>query len=263
MSIRFDYERHMDQYGFVTPDANVCDNGVRFSTEYLFALKRHGELREEDLVKYRKLFLECELQPGLLIRRPGAISEQESVDNTYANIAADTVLGHGYASRFLEYGQQKVTEVDRESSWGQRDINRKYGAITLFVLKMFGLNKYIYNNVVPLKFNFSAWLGRQRALVSHAKLVKYGKLNPIDKFFWLLGLFLSARDATGQDSKWLSFFCIKASEGKRSFLMRQMCKYWSNKLEQQWPDGMGGVSAAYFNNPNHPTAVNMKGEYGR
>lgn len=266
MSIKESYYDYFKKYGFVTNGDETCDNGVRFTTEFLFVLDKYGELDQDTVDFNRELFNSCEMRPGLLRRTPEMVNDQEGPDNNYAAIAADVLLDTGYAKRFLEYGETtRVTEVDYESEWGQRPINLKWGKLMLSILKFFKLNKYIYNTVIPGKFNFSAWYGRQMPMIAHAKLVvakkEKRKLPLFWRLTWCVGVCLSGK-SLDQDGKVLCWFMIKASEGVRSWIMRRFANYWSKKLKEQYPHGIGDVLNHYFGDKNQPSIKCLWDEFG-
>jgi len=258
MGIREDYWPYTDNWGLVHSDLaskGISQNGVRSTAEYLYALKKCGQFNIQDKINFAAALDFCEVELGLLRRHPTS-NEQDGPDNQYAALAISKELGGTFAKDWLRYGR-KTPIVGYDDTY---DRKKWYSKILMWVCKITGY-KFNFNNNRPGYFNESAWMGRQPALIAHARVCAGENLSLFNKIVWCAGIIASARDKDSQDGKVLAWFMIKASEGRRSWLMSLATKYWTRKLSEHWDGGIGGVLSSYFTNKNHPSVIWLWDEY--
>lgn len=261
MSIISENKLWQDKYG-LTQDNNKGDtsqNGVRFTGQYVRSLVRHNQLIPAEAVRIADVLKSCELNSdGLLYRDPSGGGGQEGPDNTYANLYCDHALGTGFAKRWLEYGRKnRATHFDAagEKHW--------YGRPLYYLLRLFNWKgiKYVYNTQDPGGFNTSAWLGRQPTMVAQAKAVAGEELSWWDVIGTRVGFWLGANNASSQDGKVLSWFVAMTVKGKNEKIDKSI-KYWVEKFQKQWPNGVGEVLAKYWQNNGHPDIDYLQGDFG-
>jgi hypothetical protein len=257
MSIIDDYLLYMDDIGLVHDKiGQISQNGIRFTAEYLFALKRAGQLDTYNKLVIFNAYLDCEPTKGLLNRYPGN-TDQEGPDDQYAALAVSKELHSDFAKDFLAYGRQApVLGYD-----AMYDRQRWFSVPLMALCRLLGY-KYVYNNHSPGYFNESAWMGRQPALIAHAMVCAGEPLNVFWRLAWCAGILLSANNASSQDGKVLAWFMVKASQGSRSWLMQKAVNLWIRKLKEQWPHGIGQVLQAYFVDKNQPSISHLWDEFG-
>jgi hypothetical protein len=256
MSIQDDYKLYTDQFGLVhSSKGDISQNGLRFTTEYLFALKRCQEPIDSLIPSYNA----CITAPGLICRHPSNPDEQEGPDDTFAILAASKELKTTFAKDWLQYGRTSLIMgydelYDRKKWWHK---------LLFSVLSTFEILKFVFNTPRPGMFNVSAWMGRQLPLVAHAKVCAGERLSFVEQLIWCMGVLFSAYDAKSQDGKSLTWFAVKASKGSRSWIMSWACRVWSRKLKEQWGEGgMGAVLKAYFGDKEQPSIKWLWGDLG-
>jgi hypothetical protein len=218
-----------DGFGIVHPTPlTISHNGLRFTAEKLFALKFHGCLNESDKIHFRKLFSDFEKPAGLLMRHPYYhVGMQQGPDDYVAAIAASAFLGGDQAERIYNYGKK---------------------------------NYFYYNNTDS--FTWSALMGRQPQLISHMLFAQNKTPNLALRFAWALAVSIGSHSRRGdQDGRMLSYFLIKAAQGKSSFCDKVAAE-WSKSLRRVYSKGgIGEVLADYYQNPSHPAAKYLWGEF--
>jgi len=232
-NVLLSYREYRDSYGLVHPSPNtISHNGIRFTSEALVALKNQGELDSDTKNSFYLAIRACEIEPGLFRRHPTShLLEQEGPDDYYAlGLIAYILDAQFIAQRVVNYGTR---------------------------------NKWNFNNVNPGKLTPSSFLGRQQQLVAHLYFASGLKPPLISKIWWLFVVCAALFNKKENQDGWiLTWMLVKVSADVKCRLVQRARKSWIKKFKKVWPYGVGSVLGSYFNNPNHPSAKFLVGEYG-
>lgn len=224
MSFESDYKPYLDKWNLVQPETNglTSDNGIRFTAECLMAATREISTELEFILDRVNAINNCQRAGywGLLVRSPENIESQEGPDDYYAACAVGYLYKRTFAMFIYSYGVK---------------------------------NNFVFNNKTPGQFSWSAWLGRQPALIAHMRHCAGQELSWLDQLAMCIGLYLAAR-STDQDGKVLSWFMVRCVKNHYR-LIDKAISYWQSKFKQQYPGGVGQVlgkyySPAHFDHPN-------------
>jgi len=239
MTLREEIKPYIDGYGLVSPAVvpkgamRSCDNGTSFLSEYHILLKRRGEDRITsggDAWDWSHTIRRCMQEPGLTVRAPGDRAS-DSPDNTLAILSAAQVLGvPSIAIEMLRYGR-------KHRGWFNPE---KPGSI-------FHKNSYsIY---------WETFLWRQLQLLT-ATVAVAGKLRrhhlPLVMYTASIILITGLRNIplSDTDARRGCWHLIQAMK-RHSWLCKKASEVWYKKLYKDFPTGMRGVAALYYEK-GHP-----------
>ena len=233
MNIIEDFTKVRDKYGLTSPypTGAVSGNGIRYTTEYIYVLKKYNQDKEE----IRRAFtavMSCEREPGMFGRTPG-YSSQQGPDDYVALGHLSAMLAPKLARDILAYGR----------AWK----NRKF-----YVLP------YYYDNATA----GSKWSGLfilQQQLIAHLQWAA-GETPPLWRRVWWCGSVLVSSFSKGHDTKMLSWHLCKVAQNK-GWMEKLVTKFFRKKLKDHYPQGAGGVMADYLRQKNHPLAVYLRDDY--
>lgn len=229
MGLRDEIESYRDMDGLVAPkrtfpgQRNASGNGILYTAEYFLLLDLRGELlHPKDPADFMAVLLSCQNEPGLFNRSP-VHPDQEAPDDYLGLVLASEVLRLPYAMDIWAYGDR---------------------------------NHFVYNNVRPGKFTWTAWFGRMPQVVAHFQWCA-GFTPALWRRLWWCGAVATAgfRGKGGEDAWILSWLLTRIIEREHvgDSLERMAIKIWRWRLKRAYPGGMKGVFSRYFG-PEHPIA---------
>lgn len=241
-------EQWSDHYGLITPnpDKQVSGNGIRYTSEWIYALLSEGVISYSDAHKMATdMFVKCmnTLDPkdkktdpvyGNIKRHPDHF-EQEGPDDYIALISILYATGSNMAtSMILRHGQ---------------------------------LTGFWYNTERPFKktkysgkINWSAWMGRFPQLICHMYFSCYIVPNIFLRISWGLSILYTALFGKRHADTWvLSWHLVKTISRIGNVypqypypVLTLIAKFWQKRMRKIW--GEEGVRLAlreYFGN-GHP-----------
>lgn len=261
MSITDDYKPYTDKFGLVQPEAGspagTSGNGLLYTAQAVVAYHDNDDLTQLKALAFDTVFTMCEKQPGLMMRAPQGKDDQEGPDDyvgcgLFSSYADDGEL----AKRILSYGDVRCITFDPLAEDASKRTLSKIVYYTLRILNLGRGIRYVYNNVDPGKFTLSSWLGRQPALIAHLKIAAGITPTLLERLVWCAGLWVAP--SKDNHDAWILSWCRVRSWRKRGILEKLSVWMWERKFKKIWGNP-GDLLAAYFNNPNHPNAVYLKG----
>lgn len=237
MTWRNRVSKFRDQFGLVQPDGRPSGNGVRYTCDFIAALRRKIRLNPsaftvEDTLLIHELLdclRKCERLPGLLCRRPGNFEEQQSFDDNIAYIA----VSREYSERFLKFGRSEIAGIP-----------------------------FVYNNVDPEVLTLESWLGRNQALIAHAQVSVGESLPWYRSLSWAVSVALGGH-RKDQDDKILTWHLLRAAwlSHERPMLFYPLLDFFTLNLRNQYTNGLGDVLKAYGFSAEHPTVILLEGAF--
>lgn len=229
MSLKQDIIPYIDTNGLVGPaKGQGSNNGVMYSSEYIIMLIRNGEALPADIEHYLQQISVCMKAPGLLMRSPQNAGGQEGPDDYYALAAALNEIHKAYD---LNGDARKIAY-----------------SIVLYAIKHLGC----LNNEFPNTFQWSAFLIRQPQLDAVMLWAAGLPVGPMLRLYTAISILFAARGASLSDTdpRRLSWLVVQVAS-RHSWLCRMASKLWYKRLYKDYPSGMRGVAAWYFE-AGHP-----------
>ena len=224
-------KEYTDQFGLVQHSKGItAGNGVRFTSEWILALKSHNAMDGADLTKFYSAIEGCRVVNGLYKRSP-VNNDQEGLDDYVALVHCFYKLGDtGKAKKVLDYGLNTYV-----SFWGPIRL------------------RFVYNNVNPNVFHRSAWFGRFPALVAHFHWCAGVVPNILLRVYAAISVAITGmKDHYTQDGYMLSWHLAKAANG-RCFLMKIAYGIMKKRMLKYYPS-FNVLLEKYFAH-KHPIAV--------
>ena len=252
MSIKEDFLACTDEWGLVQDRPGVTsDNGILFTAEAILALLANNSLDETTRQGYIAAIKSCQKEEGLYKRAPNK-DGQEAPDDYYGLACASLYLESDMAKSVLEYGRKGTTHWSAATEKPEN----KWSKVTYNILSLGGLSpiKWVWNNKDPGGFSLDSYIGRQQNLVCSLQWAA-GEEPPMwRKLWWCVAIMYGARvDKNNHDAWILAWIAIRTMNGK-SWLCNIVANWWWKKFLGYYPEGMGSCLAAYFVNPNNPSA---------
>lgn len=229
------YRPFIDEWGLAHPtQGTISQNGIRFTAEMIYALKKNNELDRDLVAYYKKVLGRCFVADctGLLKRHP--FYRQNELQGM------DDYIAIGLASKYVGYSLALDAIL-----WGEN-------------------HKYNYNNIDPLEFTFRSWLGRYPHLFAHLSFCVGLRPKFWHKIYWVLIVLGTAlfADKKSQDPWVLTWMMVRGADKEKCFFVKIVRKFFSYKLKRAYANGIGDVIARYFGNPDHPSVLALKDEFG-
>lgn len=235
-------EAWSDHYGLISPlpDRQVSGNGIRYTSEWIYALLSEGVIsRERAYVILSMLYYGClntldpkdkRTQPvdGNLKRHPDHY-EQEGPDDYIAFLSIAHTAGTLFPFMILNHGLDTGFWYNTERPYRKT----KYSG----------------------KINWSAYMARFPQMICHMYLCCDLKPSIALRAAWCISILYTALFGKRHADTWvLSWHLVNVlSNQKRDyFIMRRFAKYWQKRMRKIW--GEEGVRLAlreYFGN-GHP-----------
>ncbi len=234
MSLREEIIPYVDGNGLVAPNVvpegtmQGSDNGPMFTAEYYIMLNYRQEEAPafRDSAAFVELIQKCCSPPGNLMRAPGSV-EQEQVDDFYGVLAACRVLSlydwlpWNLAQDMLDHGWK---------NWGS------------------------YNSLFTNKWTKESFMWRQPQLLA----AMYAAADRQSWRTWPLFAYAALVIAIScigvpvgrTDERRLAWLLIQAV-APVSRMCRLASRLWYRRLYRDYPDGMRGVAAIYYQG-DHP-----------
>lgn len=231
MSLKQDIIPYIDTNGLIGPaKGQGSNNGIMYLSEYIIMLIRRAEAIDQDIDDFFAKVESCMLKPGLLMRSPQNAGGQEGPDDYYALAAALDEI----AAKF-------PNSVDATN-------NRIAYSICLYAIKHLGC----LNNEFPNTFQWSSFLVRQPELDAVMLWAAKLPVGPILRLYTAISILFAAKDTPVNDTdpRRLSWLVVQVAS-RHSWLCRMASKVWYRRLYRDYPSGMRGVAAVYFE-AGHP-----------
>lgn len=256
MSIQDDFKAYTDQFGLIQPTpGQTSGNGLLYTAEAIAALSDNNALDLSFKNQFIQAYANCEVFLGLLKRTPDGQMGQEGPDDYHGAMLASIYLPVLQLSRvILEYGQR--TKIQFDSQYETSGL-KLWSRLAYLLLSLGGLRNVtrVYNNVNPGYFTLSSWLGRFPALFAGLKYASGRTPNPIEFFFWTVGMFFTP--SKDNHDAWIMDWCHYRVAKERTVLGKPILWFWNYKFRKVWGNP-GNLFAAYFANPNHPIAIYLQ-----
>ena len=238
-----DLEPYTDRYGLVhtrSVDPTLKEpttlNGVCYTGEALalmLSLKSPGI--EEGWLQMLAALRSCELEPGLYQRLPKklGVTDQEGPDDYMGALA-------GFS------GIRECRAADDMIAYGKR-------------------TGFIYNNVNPGKFTFSAFMGRFPQIIGQMYWAAHRKGPPLSTAWAIASILFSLRRHWSKDQDGYRFSALlilthwNLLPSEQSSAFNAAARLWWNALFNMGYD-MGEIVGRYIGDPTHPLA-RLWGEY--
>lgn len=230
MNIVEDFAQVRDRFGMISPypTGAVSGNGIRYTTEYIYVLKRYNHDRTE-IRRALTAVMTCEIAPGLFARTPDNLSQQ-GPDDYVALGHLSAMVAPRIAREILAHG-------------------RKWTNFKWFVFPFY------YDN----SKQGSSWSGLftlQQQLVAHLQWAA-GETPPLwRRVWWALSVLASSFSRT-QDSKMLSWHLCKVAQNK-GWIEKYVTRFFRKQFKKHYPRGAGQVMAEYLGQRQHPLAVYLQ-----
>lgn len=229
MSLKQDIAPYIDTNGLVGPaKGQGSNNGVMYSSEFIIMLLRNKEATDKDIIDYLTLIKRCMKQPGLLMRNPENAGGQEGPDDYYALAAA-------------------IDEIN-EKNYSSLNARSLAYSICLYAIKHLGC----LNNEFPNTFQWSAFLVRQPQLDAAMFWAAGLPVGPFLRFYTAISILFAAKakPITDCDPRRLSWLVVQIAS-RHSWICKTASKVWYRRLYKDYPNGMRGVAALYYE-AGHP-----------
>lgn len=228
MSLKQDIIPYIDTNGLVGPaKGQGSNNGVMYSSEFIIMLIRNGEAAPSDIDHYIERISACMKTPGLLMRSPQNAGGQEGPDDYYGLAAAiDEINSKNLepAAMYLAY------------------------STCLYAINHLGC----LNNEFPNTFQWSSFLVRQPQLDAVMLWAAGLPVGPILRLYTAISILFAAKGLpiNDTDPRRLSWLVVQVAS-RHSWICRMAAKVWYRRLHKDYPDGMKGVAALYYES-GHP-----------
>lgn len=268
------FDNYIDQYGFMSlypgegpGQAPTTDNGTLFTMEYLIALLENDEVsqavKEEELKRLRVTYDWIEFFSGLQRRKPsdGSI---DSMDNNGASLVFSAMFGkRTFAKRMKAHSEAVKTQAGETDKFYKlaRWVTASQVAFRPHMWAGWVLGgckpKFYWNVTDPTRFAIEGWWGRSPGFLGLIDLCADGLTTPFRWLGLLVGQFQSSWDPpVNTDGRKLPYVNWYFLTRKTWFLERLFWKLaycvWLLLLYRKYKDGMLGVYAEYYKDPNHP-----------
>ena len=166
-SLREDIKPYIDIHGFVRSARGTgsTDNGPLWTSMFYLMVP---DIQGTDSYNFSKLIDQTQVPnyPGLYSKAPG-IFKNNSVDNLIAVAAASKRLDTPHRFEILNHGRK---------------------------------HNYVWNNIDPLKFSFSAWLGRMPGFIAHLQFCCGETPSLFNRIAQFVGILITTFDKAGETS---------------------------------------------------------------
>ena len=242
MAIRIDFAPYIDGNGLLAPNPQPRppvgkgdDNGPMFTAEYYIMLEKTSQITDQDKADFGQKIGQCIYPQGILSRVPvGQTDSQEEVDDYYGTLSGCKNLGNTAIPRKFLWAMIKYLTFMDSTTPG------KLGNWDAFMFRQPQLIACMVSAAFPSLWNPIHWLARISAHL----------------FYWyaavVIALSCMNTPTSDTDARRLAWHLIEAT-APTSMLCWIASKIWFKRLYKDYPTGMQGVAAIYYQpNGNNP-----------
>jgi hypothetical protein len=262
-----------DENGMMTDNDQgwSTGNGMLFMAHYAFGLHATGQLTQDEMDRIIAVYKNCQREPGLYNRLPGANGWYQAHDDLIGLMGAESLIRPNRKDRvltqeILDYGRKTpITGIDPTEPDPKKIKMMKWMYPTLKALSYlnpfsFGKIRYVWNNVNPGTFQPSSWLGRRMEVIATMQMASGRFVNPIYWTYWAVNMLrVAAFKDKDHDGYTLRFHSALACEGYgpvTSWICRQVRK----AVARDFGD-LGQLLGRYFVKMHHPIVALCYGKY--
>ena len=231
-----DYAKYRGPFGLQHPssDGSVSHNGIRFTAQYLVVLLLNGCFSYGEKVRLRGIVGSClrKTKRGMILMRDPTDPFQDSIDNYIGLAFLASYLEPSWASELLRHGRWNLGFYDNSRT-----------------------NDTPWWRLPPP----NAWLWRFPALIGTLRAGAGMDPGFFGSLWAAMSVWLASR-TKDQDSKVLSWLIIQTFGGRSKMVSRAAVSF-GKAMMKQYPNGIGQVLSAYYNNPNHPDVKYLHSVY--